>query len=128
MIPLIIALIVTGAAAAVFAVIAIITILRNSRLEREKKKALLDVEAAIADKEHLKEENANLAEALEKTRLLYNKMLAENAGLKASQKDLEEINDDLIKGQAAMRAQLAEQRRTVPIKRVRKTDTQATEP
>src|SRR5258708_1237316 len=71
MIPLIIALIVTGAACAVFAIIAIITILRNSRLERKKDAALQDaegavreLEAAIAGKEALKAENGRLQQEL----------------------------------------------------------------
>jgi len=141
MIPLIIALIVTGAACAVLAIIATIAIQRNSRLSRS-------LEEALAGKEHLKAENGTLlhneavmqaqidglkvalkaeVERLQRESTFKQKTI-DHLSVKVDEireqnRDLEEINSDLLAAQAAMRAQLAEQRRTVPIKRVRKTDT-----
>jgi len=141
MIPLTIALIVTGAACAVFAIIATFAIQANNRLERS-------LEEALAGKEHLKAENGTLlhneavmqaqidglkvalkaeVERLQRESTFKQKTIDHLSvkvdEIRAQNRDLEEINSDLLKAQVAMRAQLAEQRKTVPIKRVRKTDT-----
>ena len=141
MIPLTIALIVTGAACAVFAIIATFAIQANNRLERS-------LEEALAGKEHLKAENGTLlhneavmqaqidglkvalkaeVERLQRESTFKQKTIDHLSvkvdEIRAQNRDLEEINSDLLKAQVAMRAQLAEQRKTVPIKRLRKTDT-----
>ncbi len=120
MIYAIIALIAAGVVIALLAIIVYIVIRRNSRLERERgvawqdsEEAQRDLEAALAGKEALKDENADLSEALETTKALYNKVLRERNELVARATALQE----------AMEA-----RPTQPTKRaVPKRGTQATE-
>jgi len=109
--------------------VAAVMIWRNSRLEREKKFDRLELESALAGKEALKEQNgrlqqelhyahlelaqvkgqnADLSEAPEKTRLLYNKLLKEHKELEARSTALSEA---------------LEAKPTLPAKRVRKPQT-----
>src|SRR5260221_9742655 len=101
---LIIALIGTSAITILLAILATLALRANSRLTREKNAAMRALEEALAGKEalkaengklqqevhyahldlaHVKGQNADLSEALEKTRLLYNKLLKENKELEA---------------------------------------------
>jgi type II secretory pathway pseudopilin PulG len=130
----IIVIIIVCSIIAVLSVLAYGTIRHNSRLEREKSAARQDaegaqreLEVAIAGKEALKVENGRLQQENEFKQATIDHLSVKVDEIRAQNRDLEEINSDLIKGQAAMRNQLAEQRRTVPIKRVRKTDTHATQ-
>jgi len=144
-----------GGIIAVLAIIAYLAIVDSNRQARKKDAAIRDaegaqreLEVAIAGKEALKAENADLYLRIKARDEMITRLAQENEfkqktidhlsvkvdEIRAQNRDLEEINSDLIKVQAAMRAQLAEQatvrtqtaeqRKTVPIKRVRK-DTQA---
>jgi len=123
-----------GGIIAVLAILAYLAIQDSNRQARKKDAAIRDaegaqreLEVAIAGKEALKAENGRLQQENEFKQATIDHLSVKVDEIRAQNRDLEEINSDLIKGQAAMRAQLAEQRKTVPIKRVRKTDTHATE-
>src|SRR5258708_1866222 len=116
MIYAIIALIAEGVVIIVLATICAFVMLRNSRLEREKAATRSEVEVVRAniktldaEKDTLKDENADLSEALEATRVLYNKVLRERNELVARATALQE----------AMEA-----RPTQPKRAVRKNSTQ----
>ncbi len=117
MIYAVIALIMAGVFVIVLAIICAFVMLRNSRLEREKAATRSEVEVVRAniktlqaEKDTLKDENTDLSEALEATRVLYNKVLRERNELVARATALQE----------AMEA-----RPTQPKRAVRKNSTQA---
>ncbi len=108
---------VLGVFVIVLAIICAFVMLRNSRLEREKAATRSEVEVVRAniktlqaEKDTLKDENTDLSEALEATRVLYNKVLRERNELVARATALQE----------AMEA-----RPTQPKRAVRKNSTQA---
>ncbi len=100
----IIVIIIACSVIAVLSVLAYGTIRHNNHLEREKNMALMGKEARYtefqrlreenvklqAEKDTLKDENADLSEALETTKALYNKVLRERNELVARATALQE--------------------------------------
>ncbi|SRR5258708_1682914 len=119
MIYALIALITAGVVIALLAVIATVAIQESRRQAhykqaayKEKARAMADMDTLGSENSTLQEENADLSEALEATKALYNKMLRERNELVARSTALQEA---------------LEARPTMPKRAVRKTDTQATE-
>jgi len=97
MIYALIALIAEGVVIIVLAIICAFVMLANSRLEREKAATRSEVEVVRAniktlqaEKDTLKDENADLSEALETTKALYNRVLRERNELVARATALQE--------------------------------------
>jgi len=115
----IIVIIIACSVIAVLSILATGTIARNNRLEREKAATRSEVEVVRAnmktlqaEKDTLKDENADLSEALETTKALYNKVLRERNELVARATALQET---------------IEARPTQPKRAVQKRGTQTTE-